>query len=68
MADDELYIELFIENEQLHKRIAELEAALKPFADKVEYTTGTNDDDYMDPVFKLGECRAARAAMEGEDG
>ena len=49
-------------------RIAALEAALKPFADKVEYTTGTNDDDYMDPVFKLGECRAARAAMEGEDG
>ena len=28
MADDELYIELFIENEQLHKRIAELEADL----------------------------------------
>jgi phage host-nuclease inhibitor protein Gam len=47
-------------------RIAELEAALKPFADKVEYTTGTNDDDYMDPVFKLGECRAARAAYLGE--
>jgi hypothetical protein len=49
-------------------RIAELTAALKPFADKVEYTTGTNDDDYMDPVFKLGECRAARAALEKNNG
>ena len=48
------------------KRIAELEAALKPFADKVEYTTGTKDDDYMDPVFKLGECRAARDALESK--
>ena len=34
MADDELYIELFIENEQLRTRIAELETALKRFADQ----------------------------------
>ena len=26
MADDELYVELFIENEKLQKRVAELEA------------------------------------------
>lgn len=36
MADDELYIELFIENEQLHKRIAELEAALREALDYID--------------------------------
>ena len=61
VAADELF------RQDPYARIAALEAALKPFADKVEYTNGTKDDDYMDPVFKLGECRAARAAMEGKD-
>ena len=48
MADDELYIELFIENEQLHKRIAELEAALREVLDYI-------DDPYNDLAIHIGK-------------
>jgi len=41
-----------------------LRAALKPFADKIDYCTGTKDSDYMDAVFQLGEVRAAAAALK----
>jgi len=43
---------------------AKLRAALKPFADKIDYCTGTKDSDYMDAVFQLGEVRAAAAALK----
>ena len=46
-------------------RIAALEAALKPFADRAQYCDDMNDSE-SHCVF-AGDLRAARAAMEGED-
>ena len=64
----------FWQNEKIEKQAAEIErlraeneklrAALKPFADMVDYCTGTKDDDWMDAVFKLGEVRAAAAVLK----
>jgi hypothetical protein len=43
------------------KRIAELEAALKPFSDKADHHL--ENSHWMDPCFTVEECRAARAAL-----
>ena len=48
MADDELYVELFIESEELRKRIAELEAALREALDYI-------DDPYNDLAIHIGK-------------
>ena len=47
-------------------RIAALEAALKPFADRATYADKYSPDREQMPV-GLDELRAARAAMEGKD-
>jgi len=49
-------------------RIAELEAALKPFADDVTSFEGFSDVWQIDPLSNLtvGDLRAARAAYRGE--
>ena len=45
-------------------RIAALEAALKPFADRADqHLEGAH---WMDACFTVDDCRAARAAMEGK--
>ena len=52
--------------EKLEARIAELEAALKPFADVADYTkTWADTEKAPVPVFCL---RAARAALEKKNG
>jgi hypothetical protein len=42
-------------------RIAELEAALKPFSDKADHHL--ENSHWMDSCFTVDECRAARAAL-----
>jgi len=62
-ADD--YLIRLDELNALRARIAELEAALKPFADVADYTkTWTDTEKAPVPVFCL---RAARAALEKKD-
>jgi len=61
------------EVEQLRARIAELEAALKPFIEELvaaEAEYDELDDDELVYVFKItyGDLRAARAALKGERG
>ena len=57
------------EIELLRARIAELEEALKPFADDASSFDGFTDGWEIDPLSNLtvGDLRAARAAMEGKD-
>ena len=46
-------------------RIAALEAALKPFADRADqHLEGAH---WMDACFTVDDCRAARVAMENKD-
>lgn len=59
--------ELTKENAKLRARIAELMAALKPFADKVDGIQRHVDDGLFWPVnASVGDLRAARAAYLGE--
>mgnify|MGYP003348528276 CR=1 FL=1 len=56
--------------EKLEARIAALEAALKPFADLADKYDGDIDEQALwdrDFMPKIGDLRAARAAMEGKD-
>lgn len=50
----------------LRDRIAELEAALKPFAEAVERCDGKDDWEFVWRI-KIGDLRAARAALKGEN-
>jgi hypothetical protein len=56
--------------QQAHERIAELEAALKPFADKAKVFHDYVDDYPImfgaEPPLRVGDLRAARAAYLGE--
>ena len=74
MTDDDYatrdyYVDIIRKQE---KRIAALEAALKPFADEAAeldtYPEPFEDDQYVHmSYFMAGQLRAARAAMEGKD-
>ena len=63
--ESELQVSLHV-NDQLRARIAELEAALKPFAyDYGDYSDGMwSDSDYIEVL--VSDLRAARAAYIGE--
>ena len=50
----------------LDARIAELEAALKPFAGMAEYCGNMSDSESQ--CVLVGDLRAARAALNGENG
>ena len=66
LYDDEIHAELIIENKELQKRIAELEAALKPFA----YYAAQIPDDVSDTSSAsgtVGDLRNARKALENGD-
>ena len=61
-----------VENAKLRARIAELEAALKPFIegfdeDWVEALKTAKDSDWLRMVATAGTIRAARAALEKKD-
>jgi hypothetical protein len=56
---------LYSENVKLRARIAELEAALKPFADCGVWD-GYKDEEVFKLGFKIADLRAARAAYLGE--
>ena len=55
--------ELEKDNVKLRARIAELEAALKPFADCGVWD-GYKDEEVFKLGFKIADLRAARAALE----
>ena len=59
-------ITLYDAQYHMRERIAALEAALKPFADASERCDGKDEWEFMWGL-KIGDLRAARAAMEGED-
>jgi len=65
MLLDKEFLEVVAENGKLRVRIAELEAALKPFA----YYAEQIPDDVSDTASAsgtVGDLRAARAALKGE--
>jgi hypothetical protein len=71
MLLDKEFLEVVTENGKLRVRIAELEAALKPFIEELvaaEAEYDELDDDELVYVFKItyGDLRAARAALKGE--
>lgn len=47
-------------------RIAELEAALKPFSDAADHWIGPDEASIVGGPCTLGDLRAARAALEGK--
>lgn len=66
-ANPQTSLALLDERDALTARVAELEEALRPFADKAQQYEPNEDDDKdpaWDAMFKIGDLRRAAAAME----
>ena len=70
MLLDKEFLEVVADNGKLRARIAELTAALKPFADAANYFDNepryTDEDSPCEAFNTFGDLRAARAAYRGE--
>jgi BMFP domain-containing protein YqiC len=64
---NEMFHEVRDENIELRARIAELEAALKPFADASDIWIGPDEASIVGGPCTLGHLRAARAALEEKE-
>lgn len=64
MIDEEEYSDIAKDNERLRARIAELEAALKPFTDISCVLEETDSGTIYEWALDCDAIRAARAALE----